>query len=158
MKATDGVVDRLNVILQSELTARDQYLLHAKMCRNWGYERLHASILQRYQDEVEDIQRLMSHILYLEGEPNIRGLGTETGLDVPSILAVDLKKEVDIVVLLREGIAHCAHHHDYTTRHLLENMITEEEQHVDWIETQLETITQIGLERYLAEQITAEGS
>jgi len=154
MKAKEGVIDLLNKVLTAELTALHQYLLHAGLCGNWGYERLAHELRERANEEVGHAAKLMDHILYLEGNPEMQRLGTVGGGEaVPALLAASLKLEQDDVALLREAIAHCAKVGDYTTRHELEEMITESEEHIDWIETQQRTIKQVGLENYLSEQI-----
>jgi bacterioferritin len=127
------------------------------MCENWGYERLYYKVKARSFDEMKDADELIDHILYLEDVPNMQRLGTvQVGETVPEQFKADLKAEQDMVKLLTDGISHCAKVGDYTTRHKLENMVKEEEKHIDWIETQLETIKQVGLENYLSEQIKKE--
>ena len=154
MKAKEGVVDLLNKLLTEELTVINQYFLHAKMCKNWGYDRLHDHVLDRSYSEMKDAKHVIDHILYLEGLPNMQRLGTvKIGETVPEQLKSDLGKEKAMVKLLTEGIEHCAKVRDFTTRHMLEDMVKEEEEHIDWIETQLETIKQVGLQNYLSEQI-----
>ena len=157
MKAKEGVVNLLNKILTEELTVINQYFLHAKMCKNWGYERLHHHVLDRSCGEMKDAQTVIDHILYLEGLPNMQRLGTvKIGETVSEQLKADLDKEKAMVKLMTEGIKHCVKVGDYTTRHMLEEMVKDEEEHVDWIETQLETIKQVGLQNYLSEQIKKE--
>lgn len=147
MKAKEGVVDLLNEVLRAELTAVHQYLLHAALCKNWGYERL-------AQEEVGHSGGLIDHILYLEGVPDVSRLdAVSTGRGVGELFTSDLNFEREDVELLRKGIAHCAKVGDFTTRHMLEHMIEDSEEHVDYFETQLRTIEQVGLERYLAEHI-----
>lgn len=159
MKAKEGVVNFLNKILTEELTVINQYFLHAKMCKNWGYERLHHHVLQRSMGEMKDADQIINHILYLEGLPNMQRLGSvKIGETVPEQLKVDLDKEKAMVKLLTEAIQHCAKVGDYTTRHMLEDMVKDEDEHIDWIETQLETIKQVGLQNYLSEQIKHESS
>ena len=159
MKAKEGVVELLNKILTADLTAINQYFVHGKMCENWGYERLHHTVRQRSFDEMKDAEELIEHILYLEGVPNMQRLGTvNVGESVPEQFKVDLKAEQEMLKLLTDGVTHCAKVGDYTTRHMLENMAEDVDAHIDWIETQLETIKQVGLENYLAEQIKKEGS
>jgi len=159
MKAKEGVVDRLNKILTAELTAVHQYLLHAALCGNWGYERLEHHLKETAGEEVTHASGLIEHILYLDGAPNVERMErVASGATVADLFKADLRFEEDDVQLLREAIAHCAKVGDFTTRHLLEDMIVDSEEHVDWFETQLETIKQIGLERYLAEQLHKEGS
>ena len=159
MQAKEGVIDLLNRILTADLTAINQYFVHAKMCDNWGYERLHHKVRQRSIDEMQDAEVLIEHILYLEGVPNMQRLGTVTvGETVPEQFAADLASEQEMLTLLSEGITHCARVEDYTTRHMLEDMVRDVDQHIDWIETQQELIRQVGLERYLSEQIKREAS
>lgn len=158
MKAKEGVVDFLNKVLTAELTAMHQYLLHASMCDNWGYEGLHHELRARATEEVDHASDVMDHILYLEGTPDMQHLGTvSAGQAVPELFHADLKLEQDDVQLLREAITHCVKVGDYTTRHKLEDMIKESEEHIDWLETQQRTIKQVGIENYLSEQIKKEG-
>lgn len=154
MKAKDGVLDFLNQVLKSELTAIHQYLLHAAMCKNWGYERLHEHYRHLANEEVQHSAGLIDHILYLNGTPAVAQIDAVThGEDVAALFRVDLGFECEDVELLRTAIAHCTKVDDFTTRHLLEHMIQDSEEHVDWFETRLRTIDQIGLERFLSEQI-----
>jgi bacterioferritin len=158
MKAKKGVLDFLNNILTAELTALHQYLIHGAMCKNWGYDRLHDKIHARALDETHHSEEVIEHILYLEGQPNMQRLGkVDVGQTVPEQFEKDLKLEVEDLNLLREAIAHCAGAGDFTTRYKLEHMITETEEHIDWIETQLDTIKQVGVELYLGQQIKKEG-
>jgi bacterioferritin len=157
MKAKEGVVNILNKVLTVDLTATNQYFVHAKMCENWGYERLHHKVRERSIDEMKDAEKLIEHILYLEGVPNVQRLNTvHVGETVPEQLKLDLQAEQEMLSLLSEGVAHCAHVGDFTTRHMLEEMVKDVDAHIDWIEVQLETIKQVGVENYLAEQITTE--
>ena len=157
MKAKQGVVNLLNKILTEELTVINQYFLHAKMCDNWGFERLEHKVKERSFSEMKDADKIIEHILYLEGLPNVQRLGTvKIGETVPEQLKSDLAKEKEMVKLLTEAIEHCTKVGDYTTRHILEDMVKDEDEHIDWIETQLETIKQVGLENYLSEQIKKE--
>jgi len=157
MKAKEGVVELLNKILTEELTVINQYFLHAKMCDNWGYARLEKNVRARSFSEMKDADKIIEHILYLEGVPNVQRLGTvQIGESVPEQLTSDLAKEKAMVTLLTEAIQHCTKVGDFTTRHLLEDMVTDEDEHIDWLETQQETIKQVGLENYLSEQIRSE--
>jgi bacterioferritin len=159
MKAKAGVLERLNRVLTAELTAIHQYLLHAEMCGNWGYERLHHAVRERALEEVAHVQDVIHHILYLEGAPEMQRLEPiNVGATVPDQLRSDLRLEQADLALLREAIAHCTTAGDYPTRQMLEEMAVETEEHIDWMETQLETIKQTGLENYLAEQIKKENS
>jgi bacterioferritin len=154
VKAKEGVIDRLNTILTNELTAINQYFLHAEMCRNWGYGRLYEKLRDFSIEEMKDAQRLIEHILYLEGVPNLQRLGTiQVGETVPEHLQLDVALEQGGVDTYREAIAHCAQVGDYTTRGMLEGMVHEAEEQIDWLETQQTTISQVGLENYLAQQI-----
>jgi bacterioferritin len=154
MQAKEGVIDLLNSILTADLTAVNQYFLHAKMCEHWGYERLYHIVRQRSIDEMRDVEALIEHILYLEGVPNMQRLGTVTvGETVPEQFTADLAAEQEMLALLRQGVTHCTRVEDYTTRHMLEAMVQDVDTHIDWIETQQELIRQVGLERYLSQQI-----
>ena len=157
MKAKEGIIELLNKILTAELTVINQYFIHSKMCENWGYERLHHKVCERSMSEMKDAENLIEHILYLEGVPNMQRLGTVTvGETVPEQFKADLKAEMDMVKTLTDGINHCAKVGDFTTRHMLEDMVKDEDAHIDWIETQLDTIKQVSLENYLTEQIKKE--
>jgi bacterioferritin len=154
MKAKEGVVEFLSQVLKAELTAVHQYLLHAAMCKNWGYERLHDHFSHLAQEEVGHSSGLIDHMLYLEGMPDVDHLdAVRHGRDVAALLTSDRDFEREDVDLLRKAVAHCAKVGDFTTRHMLEDMVKDSEEHVDWFEIQLRTIEQIGLDRYLAEQI-----
>ncbi len=154
MKAKDGVVEFLNQVLKAELTAVHQYLLHAAMCKNWGYERLHDHFGHLAQEEVTHSSGLIDHILYLDGTPEVDRLDVVAkGQTVKDLFSKDLDFEREDVELLRKAIAHCAKVGDFTTRHLLEDMVVDSEEHIDWFETQLRAIGQIGLDLYLSEHI-----
>lgn len=154
MKAKEGVLEHLNQVLKAEITAVHQYLLHAALCKNWGYDRLHDYYSHLANEEVEHSSGLIDHILYLEGAPDVEHIDrVAQGQDVEALFQADLAFEREDVELLRKGIAHCATVGDFTTRHLLEHMIEDSEEHVDWFETRLRTIGQVGLERFLSEHI-----
>lgn len=154
MKAQQGVVAHLNKILNAEMTAIHQYISHAAMCDDWGYERLHHTIHERVMEEVTHTEGLVKHILYLEGTPDLQTLETlNVGKTVQDQLKNDLKLEMEDLKRVRAGIEHCAKVGDFTTRHLLEEMSVETEGHIDWLETQQTTIAQVGVENYLSEQI-----
>lgn len=158
MKAKEGVIEVLNSLLTANLTAINQYFVHAKMCENWGYERLHHTVRQRSFDEMKDADELIEHILYLEGVPNVQRLGTvRVGETVSEQFKADLQSEKEMLALHTDAVAHCAKVGDYTTRHKLEDMVKGVDEHIDWIETQQELIEQVGLENYLSEQIHKEG-
>ncbi|PJA79632.1 MAG: bacterioferritin, partial [Nitrospirae bacterium CG_4_9_14_3_um_filter_51_5] len=119
-----------------------------------GYDRLHHEIHERALEEVKHAEGIVEHILYLEGAPEMQRLGNvNIGQTVQDQFKNDLKLEMDDLALLREAITHCAKVGDYTTRHKLEDMSVDTDEHIDWLETQIETIKQVGLENYLSEQI-----
>ena len=158
MEAKPGVLERLNDLLTIELTAINQYFVQAHMMRDWGYDGLHKKLWAFSRSEMDDAQDLVEHILYLEGLPNVQRLNlVRIGETTLECLELDLTSEREAVEVLREVIAHCQEVGDYTTRAKAEAMIADEETHVDWLETQLETVRQIGIERYLAEQLHEEG-
>ena len=154
MKAKDGVIELLNSILTNELTGINQYFVHAKMCGNWGYERLHDKARQRSIDEMKHAEELVERILFLEGVPNLQRLGkVNVGTAVPEQLRLDLELEQQAVTTLSEAITHCTSVGDFATRKMLEQLAADEEEDIDWLETQLEAIKQLGTETYLAEQL-----
>jgi bacterioferritin len=159
MKAKEGVINILNEILTVDLLAINQYFVHAKMCEHWGYERLHRKVRERSIDEMKDADTLIGHIFYLEGIPKVRHKTiVHLGETVPQQLQFDLKSEQDMLTLLNEGVLHCTKVADFTTRHMLEDMAKDVDAHIDWIERQMDTIKQAGLENYLAEQTKHEDS
>ena len=154
MKAKEGVIEVLNAILSADLMAINQYFVHAKLCEYWGYERLHHKVRARSIDVMKEADRLIGHILYLEHAPKVHPMATvHLGETVPEQLKLDLKVEQDLLTLLNEGVRYCARVADFTTRHLLEDMAKDVDAHIDWIEIQMDTIAQVGVEQYLAEQI-----
>jgi bacterioferritin len=157
MKAKEGVLDHLNGILRAELTAVHQYLLHAAMSGNWGYERLQHEFRELASEELEHSSQLIDHILYLDGSPDVEQIDeVSRGTSVETLFEADLRFELHDVEALRKAIAHCAKVMDFTTRHKLEDMVKDSEEHVNWFETQMRTIEQVGLENYLSEQIKKE--
>lgn len=155
MQAKPGIVDWLNTILTMELTAINQYFVQAEMCRNWGFEKLHNELRARSLGEMKDAQSVIRHILFLEGVPNLQRLNdVRVGENVREHLTLDLQSELNIVDVLNQAIVHCTTVEDFTTRGILEEMVRDESEHVDWFETQLETIRQVGIENYLAQQIS----
>ena len=154
MRGHDEVIELLNDVLTGELTAINQYFLHAKMCDNWGYKRLAAHVRDESIDEMKHAETLTERLLYLEGVPNLQRLSPlRIGETVPEQLGNDLAVEMAALQRLNDGIALCARLGDNGTRELLEDILVEEEHHVDWLETQLETIRQVGVENYLAQQL-----
>jgi bacterioferritin len=154
MKGHDDIIELLNEVLTGELTAINQYFLHAKMCDNWGYKRLAHTIRDESIDEMKHAEALVERVLYLEGVPNLQRLSPlKIGETVPEQLTNDLAVEMAALKRLNDGIALCVGRGDNGTRELLADILTDEEHHVDWLETQLESIAQIGLENYLSQQL-----
>ncbi len=154
MKAKEGVVDHLNTLLTIELTAINQYFIHSEMAKNWGFVRIGNRFRTNSLSEMEDAQHLIQHILYLEGVPNLQRLNqVMVGESIKEDLELNLDAEKGAVAALQAAITHCASVEDYTTRGILEGMIREEEEHVDWLETELEVINHIGVELYLSQQL-----
>ena len=154
MIAKPGVVDALNRILTIEMTAVNQYFLQSEMVRNWGYNLLADRLRDVSMGEMRDIESLVKHILYLEGLPNLQRIdAVKIGENVLEHLELDLASEQDAVDALSEGVALCTEVGDYGTRSRFEEMIRDEEMHIDWLESQIEAINQVGLEAYLAQQI-----
>ncbi len=149
-----AIINALNEVLTGELTAINQYFVHAKMCENWGYSKLHQHIRHESIDEMKHADALIDRILYLNGVPNVQRLGkVRIGESVPEQLAVDLELELQALPRLNKAIALCRDSADNGTRALLEDILTSEEEHVDWLEAQQTLIAHMGLENYLAQQI-----
>jgi bacterioferritin len=154
LKTDKRVIDALNQILTGELTAINQYFLHAKMCQNWGYERLYKVIYRESIDEMKHADALIERILYLGGLPNVQRLDkVNIGETVAEQLLADLSFEQVAIPRLKTAIELCYTCSDHGTRHLLEEILHSEEEHVDWLETQLELIDQLGTQNYLAQQL-----
>lgn len=156
MKAKEGVLERLNAILANELVAIPQYFLNAEMCDNWGFERLYQRFRELSFDEMRDTEKLIKHIIYLEGRPSMQTGPIRVAGTVQEQLEAGLELELNAVRTLTEAINHCAQVGDFTTRNILEEMVREEEEHVNWFETQLEAIRHVGLQNYLAQQLRQE--
>ena len=154
MRGDPAIIDLLNEVLTAELTAVNQYFLHAKMCENWGYRRLAAHVRHESIDEMKHADTLTDRILFLEGMPNFQRLfPLHIGEDVPEQFQSDLELEYTAIARLNAGIAKAVELGDNGTRELLAEILVEEEHHADWLETQIETIRQIGVANYLAQQL-----
>ena len=154
MKAKEGVVERLNAILTVDLTAINQYFVQAEMARNWGFARVAEKFREFSMGEMRDAQAIVRRILYLDGLPNLQRLGAvKVGESVEEDLQLDLASETEALETIEEAVAHCERVGDVGTREMLEDMAREEEEHVDWLETQIETIRQVGVENYLAQNM-----
>ena len=149
MKGDAKVIEYLNRALTNELTAINQYFLHARMFENWGLEKLNEKEYHESIDEMKHADLLIKRILFLDGLPNLQDLGKILiGENTREVLECDLKLEMDAVPPLREAIAHCEKVSDYVSRELFEDILESEEEHIDWLETQLELIDKIGIENY----------
>ncbi len=154
MKGDAKILDLLNEVLTGELTAINQYFLHSRMCGNWGYKRLEDAIKKESIGEMKHADTLIERVLFLEGLPNVQRLGkVNIGQTVAEILTNDLAVEMVAIPLLNRGIATCRELGDNGTEDLLTKILVSEEEHVDWIEEQLELIKQLGLAHYLAQQV-----
>ena len=154
MQGSPKVIEFLNEALTSELTAINQYFAHAKICENWGYNRLAAKYRAESIEEMHDAEKLMERILLLEGKLNVQRLNSvRIGETVPAQLASDRSLEEHAIAMYRRGVALALSEGDPGTRELLEHLVVGEEEHLDWIESQQQIIHDIGVERYLQSQI-----
>src|SRR5512139_247761 len=154
MKGDAAIIDLLNEVLTNELTAVNQYFLHARMVENWGYERLYETFRGHSIGEMKDADEVIERVLYLEGLPNLQRLGkVNVGQNVPEMLKADLQVEQDAIALLNRGIEQCRRAGDNGSAELLEDILEGEEEHANWIEAQLTLVDQVGVAAYLAEQI-----
>jgi bacterioferritin len=154
MKGDAKVIEELNARLAEELTAINQYFVHAEMCEDWHYGRLAEAIKKRSITEMKHAEKLIERLLYLDGRPIVSNLNEmHIGALVPAMHANDLAAEIDAVKAYNASIRVCVEAADEGTKELLESILTDEEGHVDWLEAQLTQIEQMGLEVYLAEQM-----
>ena len=154
MQGDAEIIEVLNEVLTAELTAVNQYFLHGKLCGNWGYDRLAEHSRHESIDEMKHAERITDRIIYFDGFPNYqRYFPLRIGETVPEQFEADLALETEAIERLNRGIELAVAKSDNGTRELLADILVGEEEHVDWIETQLEAIRQIGLENYLAQQL-----
>jgi len=159
MKGDKKIIEILNDVLTAELTAINQYFVHGEMCENWGYDRLSHAIRKHSIEEMKHAEEVIERILFLEGIPNMQRLGKiNIGENVHEQLRLDLGLEMEAVRRLNEGIEACRQADDNNSRHLLEEILEDEEDHIDWIEAQLSLVEQVGIQNYLAQQILDAGS
>jgi bacterioferritin len=154
MKGSADVIKVLNEVLRKELTGINQYFIHSKMCKNWGYAVVAEHAWNESIDEMKHADQIVERILFLEGTPNVQAYDKiQVGSNVKQQLENDLGLEQAALTVLRPGIKTCLDAHDDATRELLEHIVVDEEHHIDWIETQFHQIKEVGYENYLAQQI-----
>jgi bacterioferritin len=154
MKGDPKVIAFLNQVLKAELTAVNQYFLHAEMCENWGYERLGKKVKKESIEEMVHAEKCIERILFLDGTPNMTDyFKINIGATVEEQFKNDLQVEYDAVKRLNEGIKLCVAQGDNASRDLAEHILNDEEEHIDWLEAQLHAIGEMGIGNYLAEQL-----
>lgn len=154
MKGNAKVIARLNVMLADELTAINQYMVHSEMCKNWGYERLHEAVEKRAIVEMHHAEKLIERILFLEGTPIVSKLNAiHVGPKVEEQLRNDLNAEKGAVKMYNESVMLAVEAGDNGSREILEKILKDEEDHVDWLEAQLDQLDQVGIQNYLAVQV-----
>jgi bacterioferritin len=154
MKGNEQIIARLNDLLSDELTAINEYMVHSEMCNNWGYEKLHKAAEKRAIDEMRHAEKLIGRILFLEGMPIVSELKKiHIGADVEIQHKNDAAAEVGAVQAYNDAIALATDVKDNGSRELLEDILRDEEDHLDWLEAQLDQIRQMGIQNYLVEQL-----
>lgn len=154
MKGDPKVIEYLNLVLRNELTAINQYFLHSRMFKDWGLKALGDYEFQESVDEMKHADVLIERILFLEGLPNMQDVGKlRIGEHTQEMLECDLALEMDAIPDLREAIEHCEKVKDFVSRDLFDKILDSEEEHVDWLETQLDLIERVGIENYQQSQI-----
>jgi len=154
MKGNEQIIEKLNDLLSDELTAISQYMVHSEMCANWGYERLHKADEKRAFGEMKHAEKLIERILFLEGNPTVSNLKKfSIGWKVEEQHKSDWQLEYDAIRSYNDGIRLAVEVGDNGTREILEDILKDEEQHIDWLEAQLDQISQMSVQNYLVEQI-----
>ena len=156
MKGDKRVIEFLNVVLRNELTAINQYFLHSRMYKDWGLDALANHEYEESLDEMKHADQLIERILFLEGLPNLQDLGKlMIGENTKEMIECDLQLELDAIPNLKDAVEYCETVKDYVSRDLFDQILSSEEEHVDWLETQLQLIGKIGIENYLQSQVKA---
>ena len=154
MKGNPQIIAELNKLLKNELTAINQYFLHARMMNHWGFERLGKKIYEESIGEMKHADKLMERIFMLDGLPNLQDLGKLLiGESVPEMLQCDLQSETGAQATIKDGIQYCESVRDYVSRDLLQGILDDTEEHIDFLETQIDLLGKVGLENYLQSQM-----
>ncbi len=157
MQGNTSIITLLNEVLTQELTSINQFFLHARMYKNWGLSKLNSSCYKKSILDMKQADRLMERILFLEGLPNLQNLGKlQIGEDTDEMLKCDLDFELAQLPKLKQAIAACEQEKDFVTRELLVELLEQEEEHIDWLETQFYQIENMGIEKYLQSQLGDE--
>src|SRR6185436_11652512 len=154
MQADPQVIQHLQAQLRNELTATNQYFLHYRILKHWGFDKLAKKEYEESIGEMKHADRIMERILMLDGLPNLQDMGKlMIGENVPEILECDLRSERGAQATIKDGIAHCESVRDYVSREILERILEDTEEHIDWLETQIELLAKVGLHNYLQSQM-----
>jgi len=156
MKGNPKVIEQLNRALREELTAINQYFVHAEMCENWGYDRLSKYIKKQSIGEMKHAESLMERILFLDGTPSMEPLDLSIGSNVKQMIEADLKLEIEAVGMYNESVRIATDEKDNGSRDLFVALLKDEEEHVDWLEAQTHQIAELGYERYLISQTSRD--